>query len=704
MATPTGNNANLTAKRLNVLVYSGSLNHSVWKLSRFLTDKPNTGTGTTVDSVRHCLYTLRRLLAPNYAVTPVTSEMLLNEPWTASCALLVIPGGADLGYGRTLNGAGNRRITQFVRLGGRYLGFCAGGYYGTKRCEFEVGDKTMEVVGDRELGFFPGTSRGGAFPGFVYHSEDGARAAEINVSKEAFNTGTVPTSFRSYYNGGGVFVDAALYKDKGVEVLAHYAEKVNVDPGEGGAAAVVYCKVGDGAAVLTGPHPEFGAVNLDRKAGGPRFADVVDAIAADDKERTDFLKACLLKLGLQVAEDSTAIPSLSSLHITGQDPESSLEILSLLAPDLKEENRNEYLKDENDTFRIERPGTWNLSELEEALPEGESKSTEGIVDYHAITKRLVFHDELPSSKLTPYFNHHAFYSNLKQYQSESREGASEFGSNLMYGEVVTSTNTILEKNTQLLRRLPNGFTATATVQVAGRGRGSNVWISPAGSLIFSTVVRHPVEKIQSAPVIFIQYLSAMAVVKGIKSYAKGYEKIPVKLKWPNDIYALDPADPEQKRYTKICGILINSHFMSNEYISVVGIGVNATNASPTTALTALAARYASPGAAEVSPVTLEKLLARILTTFEDLYTRFLRTGFDRTFEEMYYEDWLHMHQIVTLEVEGGARARIQGITRDHGLLLAEELGWGDRPTGRVWQLQSDSNSFDFFKGLVRRKI
>lgn len=91
------------------------------------------------------------------------------------------------------------------------------------------------------------------------------------------------------------------------------------------------------------------------------------------------------------------------------------------------------------------------------------------------------------------------------------------------------------RNTKLLRQLPQGFTATATVQVAGRGRGSNVWISPAGSLIFSTVVRHPVEKIQSSPVVFIQYLSAMAVVRGIKNYAKGYERIPVKLKWPNDI-------------------------------------------------------------------------------------------------------------------------------------------------------------------------
>lgn len=165
--------------------------------------------------------------------------------------------------------------------------------------------------------------------------------------------------------------------------------------------------------------------------------------------------------------------------------------------------------------------------------------------------------------------------------------------------------------------------------------------------------------------------------------------------------AIDPTQPEKKAYTKICGILVNSHFSSQEYISVVGIGLNATNASPTTSLNAIVQRF-SPSTKQ--PITLEKLLARILTVFEELYTRFLRTGFDRQFEEMYYVDWLHMHQIVTLEEEGGARARIKGITRDYGLLLAEELGWEDRPTGRIWQLQSDSNSFDFFRGLVKRKV
>jgi biotin--protein ligase len=100
------------------------------------------------------------------------------------------------------------------------------------------------------------------------------------------------------------------------------------------------------------------------------------------------------------------------------------------------------------------------------------------------------------------------------------------------------------RNTALLRQLPQGFTATTTNQIAGRGRGSNVWVSPAGSLIFSTVVRHPMDKMQSAPVVFLQYLSAMAVVRGIKSYAKGYENIPVKLKWPNDVCTYTHTPPK----------------------------------------------------------------------------------------------------------------------------------------------------------------
>lgn len=717
----------MATKRMNVLVYSGALTQEAWRSNPNL--MLSSGNGSTVESVRHCLYTLRRLLAPNYAVIPVTGDMLIKEPWTASCAALVIPGGADQGYCKTLNGEGNRRIRQFVERGGVYIGLCAGGYFGSKRCEFEVGNKLLEVVGDRELAFYPGIARGCAFPGFVYHSEKGARAVDLKVDKSVLTAGTVPNVFKSYYNGGGVFVDAPKFREQGVEVLASYTEPLAVDSSEG-SAAVVYCKVGQGAALLTGPHPEFvflgkpaddwsltkprfAPANLEPKPDVPGFSDVIKALATDEKQRMDFIKACLNKLGLTVSDEQN-VPSLSYLHLSSSDPAATVGVMSSLSHLIeKDEHDQEFLKDDNDTFHIIKPSTWKMGDLAKALPseaDGQEPadqvdgSSDRVVDYNTVMKHIVAHeDDYPESKATPYFNHHTFYSNLLHYQSQV-PGASNFGTHLLYGEVVTSTNTLLEKNTKLLRNLPQGFTATATVQVAGRGRGSNVWVSPPGSLMFSTVIRHPMAQMQSAPVVFVQYLAAMAVVDGIRSYDGNlYKEMPIKLKWPNDIFALDPARAKEnggdrnENYTKIGGILVNSHYNSKEYIAVCGIGLNTSNAAPTTSLNQLMQFLPR----KVAPFTLEKLLARILTVFDDLYSRFLVTGFDEVMEQKYYENWLHMDQIVTLEAEGGQRAQIKGITRDYGLLIAEELGWEDRGTGRRWTLQSDSNSFDFFKGLIK---
>jgi biotin--protein ligase len=159
-----------------------------------------------------------------------------------------------MGYCKVLNGQGNRKISDYVRRGGAYLGFCAGGYYGSDRCEFEVGNEGLEVVGRRELGFFPGACRGGAFKGFAYSSEAGARATRLMPSSGFIQAGSPPLDVVVYCNGGGVFVTTGENADQEVEVLARYTEDLDIDDGD--KAAVVCCKVGDGIALLTGPHPE----------------------------------------------------------------------------------------------------------------------------------------------------------------------------------------------------------------------------------------------------------------------------------------------------------------------------------------------------------------------------------------------------------------------------------------------------------------
>ncbi|KAG8631842.1 hypothetical protein KVT40_000982 [Elsinoe batatas] len=727
----------MSTQRLNVLVYSG--------------------TGATVDSVKHCVWSLRRLLSPNYAVIPISGEAILKEPWTASCALLVMPGGADLGYCRVLNGDGNRRISEYVNKGGSYLGLCAGGYYASKRCEFEEGKKGMEVVGDRELAFYPGTCKGLAYPGFVYHSEVGARAAELKVNREPLLAagGAVPEVFRSYYNGGGVFVGAEKYADRGVEVLAEYTEQVQVPSGER-QAAVVYCKVGDGRVVLTSPHPEFAAVNLGKGEENPKYPEIVAALAANDKPRVDFMKSCLTKLGLKVNQDSSAIPSLSRLHLSSSKTSNLSAIAQSLSEVVATDSGDQLIKAEHDTFLIEQDGTWSVSNLKKALPTavqnlvggdetaaGESKETseeqDKMIEYDEVVKRIVIHHAgIPESKETPYFNHNAFFANLEYIGGRLRNPSQAFGQTLIYGEVVTSTNTLLEKNPTLLDRLPQGATMTANTQVAGRGRGSNVWVSPPGSLMFSTIIRHPLSLNTTAPVVFIQYLAALAIVSGIHSYDKGYSTLPVRLKWPNDIYALDPSklstssppsspltDAQRKSFVKIGGILISTSYTPNtpHYTLVCGIGLNTANAAPTTSLNQLATAHGLP------PFTLEKLLASILVQFEILYARFCETGFTGEIMRLYEKQWLHSGQVVRLEPEvkasaggegggwvsgagygaavEGEKCVVRGISADWGLLVVEEVvgeEGKERGTGRTWELQSDSNSFDFFKGLLKRKM
>ena len=92
--------------------------------------------------------------------------------------------------------------------------------------------------------------------------------------------------------------------------------------------------------------------------------------------------------------------------------------------------------------------------------------------------------------MVPYFDIQKYFDNLRMLSG----GDIKFGSILGYSEVITSTNTIMDKNPQWLEHLPNGFTITATTQIAGRGRGGNVWVNPAVSLqrqCFSKYHLHP---------------------------------------------------------------------------------------------------------------------------------------------------------------------------------------------------------------------
>lgn len=658
------------------------------------------GPGTTPDSVKHCLESLRRFLSPYYAVVGVDSKTLRNEPWASKTSLLVFPGGADIPVCRELNGETNLIIKDYIRKGGKYLGFCAGGYYGSGRCEFAVGDPQLEVSGPRELKLFQGTCRGPAFSGFQYGEESGSRVAELKINKTALNVDL--DICYNYYNGGGVFVDAEKFDN--VDVLASYTEQLAVEAGPATAAAV-HVKVGKGSAILTGTHPEWVPEILKQDKDDAKYADIIQKLNETNESRQVFLRACLQKFGLTVNDSEVVRPRLTPLMFSSPITGQVSSIIEAIVTNVGLEGESkDLIKGNNDTIRLhqgEEPTVLHQLDKQEEFEDPDT----------AIKELYAFTDSLPERRWTPYFDIRQYFRYLQERHGSLTKNTP--GATLIYGEVVTSTSSLLDKNFNILKHIPSGTVCSATVQVSGRGRGGNLWINPPGVVASSLVLDLPIAY-KHAPVVFIQYLTSLAVVEAVKSMGEGYEELPIRIKWPNDIYAIKPeyfgktidVDDIEPSYIKVSGILVNTNVLKGDYKVVIGTGVNLSNAAPTTSINSTIAllneHRVKRGQSRLDPISAEQLMAGYMYYMGVLFQKFINEGF-KPLLPLYYEHWLHTNQIVRLQDHGNARTKITGITDDWGMLIAEEVDRSDKPTGNKFQLQPDGNSFDMFKGLISKK-
>jgi biotin--protein ligase len=402
------------------------------------------GPGVSPTSVAHTLTSLRTLLSPNYSVQTVTASALTSHPWTKSCALLVIPGGRDVPYTSALKDA-NRSIRAYVEGGGSFLGFCAGAYYASQRVEWEAGTP-MEVVGDRELGFYPGICEGCVYPGFQYQSEEGARPVKIRayISHEGENI------FAGlYYNGGGHFVDAASFTSKGVRILAVHAD----EDGEDGKATAVVCDVGLGRAILWNIHIEFPfttqpALACLSKISPPPSEHLRSVM---EKDRWTLLRHTLDLFGLNTTKENPPTGViLSPQHMSFSPYRPGIinaalpELQSAIGPHL-----TGVIEDIKDTFRFHpSPDLPFVVEESKKLPIFDM-SEEFLC---SIPKHIIIFKEgaIPSPETTPLFNHIEYYKHLASAREQRHLTLADptnwaSGEILLYGETVTSTQTLLDK-------------------------------------------------------------------------------------------------------------------------------------------------------------------------------------------------------------------------------------------------------------------
>lgn len=249
------------------------------------------GEGVSSQSLRHTMHSLGKAIGGRYDIKTVDDRILSDHPWEHQCAALVMPGGRDLPYLSRLEGRACGRISAWVgEAGGRYLGICAGAYFGSAMVDFEPGTG-MAVTGERPLRFFPVKACGTLYPGtYVYDSEAGAKAIPVSF--------TSLSSFYAYYNGGCWFESL---QDGSFSILGTYPD---------GRAAIIGGAYGKGKVVLSGVHPEYDpTVDCSDIPG-----EIVQSILATDPQRWAAWKQLLGDhLGLDVSTPS-ALPPINQYN------------------------------------------------------------------------------------------------------------------------------------------------------------------------------------------------------------------------------------------------------------------------------------------------------------------------------------------------------------------------------------------------------
>ena len=274
------------AKRLNVLLYNGP---GVSALQSQL------------------LSVLKSHLSESFDVMYVDEQVINHQPWEETTSLLVIPGGQDLFYLKSLLEKGVHKINNFVANGGSYLGICAGAYFASDAIEFELNRHDYQVKGSRPLKFCNVMAVGSYAKQFQYGSEAGAVAQMVRYQDQQFPI---------YLNGGPFF----KLNDQNTSVLATYPD---------GKAAIVFTKVGQGHVVLTGPHVEVDneylvntmyqmKVTGNKEQDALKLADIYDQMKSTQDMRNQLLADIFSIMGLQ-SQLSHAELSPTPILVYGRD-------------------------------------------------------------------------------------------------------------------------------------------------------------------------------------------------------------------------------------------------------------------------------------------------------------------------------------------------------------------------------------------------
>ncbi|CAG8520065.1 5945_t:CDS:2 [Racocetra fulgida] len=435
---------------------------------------------------------LKSIIGNNYDIIHVDSKTLSDEPWQDTICCLIVPNiDIDINYDE-LNNKANKKIKDYVFGGGNYLGFGSGVTYATKDLENQRGQNNLD--------FFCGVYKK------IDLSTNSSTVVELMPLLTNQNNESSTLSQQIQLSIGETlryFEDAENFLN--IKILARYKDLSQ--------AAIIQCEIGSGKAILCG-------------------IDLYSSLISE--QRNQLVRLLLSMFEIKMAQSDIIIPKLSSTFY-----------LSSLRPALTD------LWVRGVSSLMDSDGIIKIGDVSFRLIVSSQKSSSHQLEEPSTVNDSVIkieaYNEPPPTSVTPLFNFKKFFEHLSDDRNVlfGWNHNLDFGSTLLYGEVLTSTQTLLANDFKFTQQLPTGFVCVATQQVQGRGRGRNSWISPPGCLQFSIMLRHSLK------------------------LNPGSINIPLRLKWPNDIYAEISLDESSKpEFVKIGGVLVNSNFIKDEFLII----------------------------------------------------------------------------------------------------------------------------------------
>lgn len=240
---------------------------------------------------------------------------------------------------------------------------------------------------------------------------------------------------------------------------------------------------------------------------------------------------------------------------------------------------------------------------------------------------------------------------MSRAEIESLMNTTWAGKKVVYYDETDSTNNQAKAYGE--KGEAHGTLFVADMQASGKGRRGRVWVSPAGSSIYMTILLHPDVLPTKAPQLTL--VMAMAVAEGIRKVT-GLE---TKIKWPNDIIV---------HGRKVCGILTE---MSTEidYINyvVIGVGINVNQETfPEEIRDTATSLKIETG----SSVRRSVLIATIMECFEQFYEVFMETEDLLGLQDRYNAMLVNLgREVRVLEPGNEYEAHALGINRTGELIV-----------------------------------